>query len=89
MGDPFECSLEELRLGVADEIAERSVDLQEATVHRDQRHPDGRMVERVCEARLARLQRLLRPLSFGDVGHDPRDAAGLARVVEVEAPARP
>src|SRR6185295_2564301 len=58
MRDLLEGSGEQLRFGIADQFAERPVDLDPAAVGRYQSHADRCMLERTGEALLAFAQRL-------------------------------
>ncbi len=95
MGDILEGELEQLRFGIADECADRAIDLQPAAIQIDQRDADGGELKRAGEAFLTRPERFLRPLLFRDILHralhanDParRIAFGLADGTEPDAAA--
>ena len=72
---------EQLLLAAAGQVAERGVDLAEAPVGADHRHPGRRVLERADEALLRLAQRGLGVLALGDVGGDAADAVGLAGLV--------
>ena len=48
------------RRGVADDLAERAIDAREAPVEADERHPDGRFVDREPKPLLGFAQLLVR-----------------------------
>ena len=64
MGDLLKSAGEQFGLGVADENADRAVDLEPAAIERDQRHADGGKLKRVGEAFLAFAQHFFRALVF-------------------------
>ena len=80
--DLLERHLQELLGGIADEVAERPVDLEPAPVERDERHADRRVLERCLELLLRRLQLAFVPCAIGDVVGDrekPEDDAAPAQ----------
>jgi hypothetical protein len=58
VGDRLEGQLQQLLLGVADQLAERLVDLEPLTVETDERHSDRGVVERGLELLVRPAQRL-------------------------------
>ena len=69
-------------LGVADDLAQRAVDLEPSAVGGDQGHADGGGVERPSEPLLAQPQRLGGLLLLGDdaaFGDEQDDPADLVR----------
>ena len=67
MCDVLKRAGEELALGVAGHVAKRLVDAQPATVGRDERDPDRRVIDHHPQALLDRLQASLRPAALGDI----------------------
>ena len=58
---------DQLRAGVADDLAHLLVDAQEAALGVDVGNADGRVLERAAEPLLALAQRLLSPLPIADI----------------------
>ena len=81
--DVPEGSCEQLRAGVADDVAKLLIDSEEAAFAIRVGDADGRVLERAAEPRLALAQRLLGPLALGDVAGDAREAEGAAAGVSM------
>src|SRR5579862_9649723 len=75
MRDVLEAALEQLVAGVADELAEGVVDLEKASVGRDERHADRGRLERPGEAAFALEERRLGVL---------QRAGGFALLAEID-----
>jgi hypothetical protein len=80
MRDVLERQVEQLVLGVADDLAEGGVHLDEAPVRADERHPDRRRVEGAAEALVRLAQQLVgaveRAAGPEDQQHRDRDPGG-------------
>jgi hypothetical protein len=89
MRDLLERALEQLGLGVADDLAQAAIDAQPAAVQRHQGDPDRRLREGGAEQLVRAPQVLLLDAALGDVDERDRDAAeravGVAQGNRVDA----
>ena len=83
MGDVGDAQLQQFVLGVAEHLAHRGVDAQEAAVRAGQRHADGGVLERAEKALFALVQLQLKRAPLGDVDEGGEHAAYAALVIEV------
>src|SRR6185503_10818143 len=70
MADGLERESGQLCSTVADNFAEHTIDTNETPIERDQRHTDGRFIDRESESLLRFMQRLFDAFALSDVAHE-------------------